>query len=329
MKNAINDHKGAKEYIINNQLKYTFERSLSLLEGDLTKKYRMTLEGVSKAGRNISKEYLADFWVNAVENNERRFLMYTIIQFSPTGNANYIAEQLARSLGNQTKVLPLEHTDASKLEKGNHLVVVYAIHAFNAPRTVKRFIKNLPIDLYKQVSLIGVGCNTSWANDSASKDVRKILNNKSYKIIVDKVIAMPLTFIMSFPNEVINAQLTKALLDIEQFSKDIEASNISHKGIAFKSNIVTFIGRAEPFASRFFGLELHAKKGCTQCGLCVRECPKKNIKMITEGKIHFGFKCIMCMRCIYKCPVQVITPRISKFIPISKGYSISNYLKDK
>jgi len=94
-KNAINDHKGAKEYIINNQLKYTFERSLSLLEGDLTKKYRMTLEGISKAGRNISREYLADFWVNAVENNERRFLMYTIIQFSPTGNANYIAEQLA------------------------------------------------------------------------------------------------------------------------------------------------------------------------------------------------------------------------------------------
>ena len=93
--------------------------------------------------------------------------------------------------------------------------------------------------------------------------------------------------------------------------------------------MVNFIGRAEPVASRFFGIELHAKKSCTQCGLCVRECPEKNIRMTEEGKIRFGFKCLMCMRCIYNCPVNAITPRISKFIPISKGYSVNNYIKNK
>lgn len=255
--------------------------------------------------------------------------MYTIIQFSPTGNAAYIAEQLAKSLSDEAKVLQLEHTEPSQLIKNKHLIIVYAIHAFNAPKTVKRFIKNLPSGLYNHVSLIGVGCNTSWVNSAVSKDIRKVLEAKLYKIFVDEIIAMPLTFIMSFPDDVVKEQLTKASLDIEQISEHIKELYISHKEISLKSNFVNFVGRAEPLASRFFGLELYAKKGCTQCGLCVRECPEKNIKLTNQSKIRFGFKCIMCMRCIYHCPVEVITPRISKFIPISNGYSINKYLKDR
>lgn len=254
--------------------------------------------------------------------------MYTVIQFSPTGNAAYIAGQIAKSLGNDIKVLALEHTEASQLAKNKHLVLVYAIHAFNAPKTVKRFIRNLPIDLYDQVSLVAVGCNTGWVNDAVSNDIRKILENKSYKIIVDEIVAMPLTFIMSFPDDLVNDQLKQASVDISEISNNIKHLNTNRRTIAFKTNIVNFIGRAEPFASRFFGLELHAKKGCTKCGLCVQECPEKNIRMNAKEKIKFGFKCSMCMRCIYNCPVRVITPRISKFIPISKGYSIDKYLND-
>jgi hypothetical protein len=35
------------------------------------------------------------------------------------------------------------------------------------------------------------------------------------------------------------------------------------------------------------------------------------------------------MRCIYNCPEEAISPRISKFIPIKKGYSLSKYIKQK
>ncbi len=67
-KNVINDHIGATDYIMNNGLKYTIARPLSLVEGKLTKIYRETLEGIPKAGRNISREDLAYFLLDSVEN---------------------------------------------------------------------------------------------------------------------------------------------------------------------------------------------------------------------------------------------------------------------
>ena len=46
---------------------------------------------------------------------------------------------------------------------------------------------------------------------------------------------------------------------------------------------------------------------------------------LTGGKPKFGFKCLMCMRCIYNCPEKAISPRFSKFIPIRKGYSLKKF----
>ena len=83
--------------------------------------------------------------------------MFTIIYFSPTGNVKHLANKLAGHLGpSNAKLLPLEFTDPNKLEKNEHLVLIHAIHGFNAPRTVKRFIKILPPDLFDVVSLIAV-----------------------------------------------------------------------------------------------------------------------------------------------------------------------------
>ena len=251
--------------------------------------------------------------------------MFTLVQFSPTGNTAYIAKLLSEHL-NSNDVYALEHTTPENLVHSEHLVILYAIHAFNAPKTVKRFVKTLPQNMFKKVSLIGVGCNDSWVNDAASKEIRKILEDKSCQIVVDEIMAMPLTLIMSFPEDVISAQLKKAHDVAQLIASKILNGAVSEKQIPCKSSLLSKIGKIEPFAARFFGLELHAKKNCNQCGLCVRECPEGNIQLKDNGKIRFGFKCIMCMRCIYNCPQKAITPRISKFIPIKNGYSIDLYV---
>lgn len=251
--------------------------------------------------------------------------MIKIIQFSPTGNTGYLANELGKALEVED-ILALEHTSYEVLEGANHLVILYAIHAFNAPRTVKRFVKEMPKGLAKNVSLIGVGCNTTVINDASSLVLKKHLEKKGYQVIVDRVMAMPLTLVMSFPEDLIRQQLFDAKESIIEISKAIKTSQKDDRKIDVRGRIFKFIGSVEPFAARFFGLELHAKKSCTQCGLCVRECPEKNIRMSESGKIKFGFKCLLCLRCIYNCPEKAITPRISKFIPIKKGYNINKYL---
>ena len=128
--------------------------------------------------------------------------MYTLIYFSPTGNVLHLAKMLANHLDScNVKILPLESIEADQLINNKHLVLLYPIHGFNAPRNVKRFVKCLPPGLYNTVSMIGVGCTTNWVNKAVSSDLRKLLNKKGYPIVLDEILAMPLTFIMSFPDE--------------------------------------------------------------------------------------------------------------------------------
>ena len=255
--------------------------------------------------------------------------MYTIVYFSPTGNALHLARQLADGLKcPKEDFLPLEFTDPKQLESNNHLVLLYPVHGFNAPRTVKRFVKSLPPGLFEFVSLIAVGFAGNWLNGAVSSELRKSLMKKAYPIVVDEDLAMPLTFIMNFPDEMNLKLIAESESKIADLCSRIMEKDSSEKKVLFKSKIVNFIGKIEAPAARLFGLELHANNDCTSCGTCWTNCPQQNIKQKSNGKLGFGFNCIMCMRCIYHCPEQAISHRISKFIPIKGGYSLSKYIKE-
>ncbi len=255
--------------------------------------------------------------------------MYTIIYFSPTGNTKYLAEHMKEVLGgSNTKVLALDFLEVEKLEKDNQLIFMYPIHGFNAPRSVKRFVKKLPEGLFDQVHLVAVGCNNSWVNDAVSLDLKRQLKKKKYSIGVDEIFAMPLTFIMSFPEDAIYKMIAEAKKKVDTIISQIKENKPTIKKVKLMPRIINFIGKAESPAARIFGLELHAKKDCISCGICWENCPEGNIKPNKDGIPKFAFKCEMCMRCIYNCPVKAITPRISKFIPIKTGYNIDNYKKE-
>jgi len=254
--------------------------------------------------------------------------MYTIVYFSPTGNVLHLAKMLADRLGiNKDEILTLETTEPDQLINNTHLILLYPIHAFNAPRTVKRFVKCLPSGLYSDVSMIGVGCTTNWVDKAASADLRKIISEKGYPIILDEILAMPLTFIIEFPYKVAKKLIAEAEEKIEDIGIALVDGGKAIIKPEFKSQLLNFIGKTEQFASRLFGLELHAGVKCNSCGICWENCPEKNIKCNSNSKPKFGFSCLMCMRCIYNCPQKAITPRFSKYIPIKKGYSITQYLK--
>ena len=255
--------------------------------------------------------------------------MYTIVYFSPTGNVLHLAKQLADGLkSSQEDLLPLEFTDPKQLESNYHLVLLYPVHGFNAPRTVKRFVKALPPGLFEFVSLIAVGFAGNWLNGAVSSDLRKSLVKKAYPIVVDEDLAMPLTFIMNFPDEMNLKLIADSEKRITALCRQIREGDTRERKVAFKSKVVNFIGKVEAPAARLFGLELHANNDCTSCGTCWNNCPQQNIKQKSNGKPGFGFNCIMCMRCIYHCPEQAIGPRVSKFIPIKGGYTLSKYLKE-
>ncbi len=249
--------------------------------------------------------------------------MNHIIYFSPTGNAKYIASKIKSNLSSETKMSPLEFLNADKLEECEHLILVYSIHGFNVPRTVKRFIRSFPTNITKSISIISVGCTTSTINNAASLSIRKLLEHKGYNIIVDTVVAMPLTIVKAFPKAYIEDMLKQNEKTIKAVAHMIDSNKVSDKIIPFKARMLNVIGKIEDPASRLFGLELHANNKCTSCSICWKNCPEFNIKKGKNGKPKFGLNCMMCMRCIYECPTNAISPYISKFMTLKGGYKLT------
>jgi len=237
-----------------------------------------------------------------------------------------VAETLAGCLGPQaTKLVPLEATRPGLLAEGGHLVLLYPIHGFNPPRNVDRFVRHLAPSLFEAVSIIAVGCADHWVNHAASRRLRRSLMAKGYAVVADEIVAMPLTFIMAFLDEMARGLITEADARMAHVAASLEAKPGVPQPMAWKSRIVSFVGRLESPASRLFGLELRASDRCTACGTCRSRCPQGNVRRGRDGKPRFGFDCLMCMRCIYGCPANAIAPRFSKFIPIRGGYSLSRY----
>ena len=255
---------------------------------------------------------------------------YKLIYFSPTGNVRYLATALAGHLDSQEVTLaPLETTDPEQLVGGGHLVLLYPIHGFNPPRNVEYFVEHLPEALFDTVSLIAVGCADHWVDSAVSRRLRRTLARRGYAIGVDEILAMPLTFIMAFPDDVATALVIESERRIGNVASLLTSASASAPRYPWKSILVSLLGRLESPASRLFGLELHASDACTSCGMCWNNCPHQNIRRGDNGKPRFGFDCLMCMRCIYSCPEGAISPRVSKFIPIKGGYSLSRYVGEQ
>lgn len=95
------------------------------------------------------------------------------------------------------------------------------------------------------------------------------------------------------------------------------------------------MGEMEKPSARLWGKFIKVQNSCNGCGLCAQNCPSGNIIM-AGGRPKFAYKCQMCLKCIYKCPLKALTPGMAKFIIIKEGYNLNDlaakaalYEKDK
>lgn len=255
--------------------------------------------------------------------------MNTIAYFSYTGNTKFLAYKLQSYLSESTtQVFNLAFDEVKTLKDGEHLVVMFAIHAFNCPQQVVDFAKHLPSNMFKQIHFIAVGCHDMWLNDAATYELRRVLENKGYSVGIDRVIAMPLTLMKKFPEDLGKTLVQKAQVQLSEVANELKQGAVDEKVVPFKAKTLNKVSKAEKYGAKLFGPELYANKDCISCERCWKECPMKNIKPNKNQNPKFGFNCSMCMKCIYDCPKHAISPRISKFIPIKEGYSLKDYLGD-
>jgi len=199
------------------------------------------------------------------------------------------------------------------IEGKDALVLAFPVYGSDIPGNMMRFIKNLP----KQKKLIQTSTLCTQALFSGDTDIFMggYLRKKGYVLSQN----LQLSICSNLPIPIFNELLKplygkdlenkkKSLLPkIRAFARDIVENN--HRIRKLDPSFI-FGGMLQRYLFRISKAETYFKftvveNKCIKCGLCVNNCPVKNIEL-SKDAIVFHNECICCMRCFNICPVYAI-----------------------
>lgn len=262
---------------------------------------------------------------------------YKIMFFSGTGGTKLAAEKLKSFLDESGSTDEGSTCDIHDIGKGDFgfsdlnggmIIVMYPVHAFGAPIPVYDAIDKLSAVKGKPAAVISISAGGEVSTNSGCRiKAKRKLRAKGYSIVHEDMIMMPSNWAVRDSEEiesiVINALDSKVKV-IGEIISDSENKQLlaSQKRISLYSRIMAAIGTFSrrigfPIMGKFY----KASDTCNGCSLCAAQCPQKNIKMM-NGKPRFGWKCVICMKCIYACPMNSISAGPFNFMIVDGGYDI-------
>lgn len=231
-----------------------------------------------------------------------------IMYFSGTGNSRYIAERIAKVLGDELLSMNdrIKAGDRSPVTSDKRLIIVTPTYAWRIPRIVRDHLAETDFPGGAQAWFV-MTCGSEIGN--AAKYNHVICQEKQLTDMGTAQIIMPENYIAMFNapcSEEARQIVAKAQPDIDRAISAIAANQ------AFpppRNNLYDrfMSGPVNPIFYSFFvkANAFIASDACTGCGQCARLCPTNNITL-QNGKPVWGGNCTHCMACICRCGVEAI-----------------------
>jgi ferredoxin len=258
-------------------------------------------------------------------NGQRIPKSVVLAYFSGTGCTKAVCdcfEQQFLEQGLDCKKINMAVSKYFDIETADTLIIFSPVYAFRLTSVTEQWVKNLPEVKNKSAVIISVSGGGEVSPNTACRVYCKgLLKKKGYDLIYEKMIIMPSNFAAQAERN-LNLGLLKALPQkVQTIIADIVSGKKNITAPKFQDRCFAAIGKAQQIGARFFGASIRVAQCCNKCGLCIRSCPKKNIKLV-NGLPKFGFHCMFCLRCIYNCPCKALTPGILKFAVLKDGFDL-------
>jgi flavodoxin/ferredoxin len=257
-----------------------------------------------------------------------------IYYFSGTGNTEIVANMIKDEFAEQQYIVDLIRIeDVMKnnlmlnLKKYNLIGIGSQVIGFGAPQIVYDFINILPEGEGSKVFIFRTAGGVAPVNYNASNRIIRKLAGKGYDVFHERIFSISSNWIKKFDNYVV-LQLYKATRrKVSIMCQEV----ISEKKRKLKTGkklmvLMEFLMLILPTVFRFVGKDYKVNKSCNHCGLCVKECPARNIYKKND-EIKFKLSCNSCMRCIYSCPQKAINLKFLNFFLVPGGYNIKKTLE--
>lgn len=234
------------------------------------------------------------------------------IYLSGTGNTKHCTEKLIWFLDSSAECISLESSNIrQKITDQDVIVLGYPTQYSNAPLMVRDFIKSNH-EIWKNKKIFIVNTMGLFSGDGTGCTAR-ILKKYGAKILGGIQIKMPdavcdSKLLKKSAEE--NRQIVKSAdCRLEVVATEFKSGRYPQEGLAFIDHLKGLFGQRLWFYAKTAGYtdKLKVSDECISCGLCVQNCPMKNLTMSANGKPIQKGKCTMCYRCISHCPKQAIT----------------------
>lgn len=248
-----------------------------------------------------------------------------IFLFSGTGMTKYVIDKLKTEFESQqvnVDIYNIEDTQAKNISINDYNILGIAnpVHAFNAPKIVIDFVKQLPEVEGISTFIINTAGEYNPINFASSNLLIKILRKKGFDVFYNKQFMMPSNFIIKTKKTEVEKCISNVNCEVSNVAYDIINNVSCELKSGFIAKFATIVGRLEWIGAKSMGKFLYIDKNCNRCGNCINRCPNKNIIM-EKNRVKFKWKCGLCMRCIYVCEKQSIKiHHPCKFISIKEWY---------
>nr|MDD6335618.1 EFR1 family ferrodoxin [bacterium] len=231
-----------------------------------------------------------------------------ILYFTGTGNSRYIAQRIAKALGDELVSMNdrIKAGETSPITSDARLVIVTPTYAWRIPRIVRDHLAETHFPCGALAWFV-MTCGSEIGHAAGYN--RALCQIKQLAYMGTAQIIMPENYIAMFNAP--QAEEARQIVARAEPAIDRAASAIK-AGQEFslpRHNLYDrfMSGPVNPIFYSFFvkATAFTAGSTCTGCGQCARLCPTNNITL-QNGKPVWGGGCTHCMACICRCPTQAI-----------------------
>ena len=252
-----------------------------------------------------------------------------IFYFSGTGNTKLVAEMIREEfINNEFEVDLIRIEDVLKGSemfdpgKYNLIGIGCQVIGYSTPNLILSFIQKMPKVKEAKVFVFMTAGGVAPINYNASNPLIKKLSHKGYKVFHERMFSIGSNWIVKFEDTIMQQLYLATKKKAVIMSKEVIAGQQRVLKTGLKFRIINGItSPVMSFLIKFMGKDLKVNSSCTNCGLCVRNCPAGNI-IEKNRKIKFKWSCSGCLRCVYSCPKNAVNFKYLTFIPVSGGYNV-------